>query len=49
MNFLRFIDIFSRQSLLAFSLTHCLPDALESVLTSRSLLETQVKIGVINL
>ncbi|XP_022807104.1 neuroblastoma-amplified sequence-like isoform X1 [Stylophora pistillata] len=37
-----FKDLKARQSLLAFALTHCLPDELESLLKSRSLLETQI-------
>lgn len=38
---------FSRQSLLAFALTHCIPDELESLLKSRSLLETQVILTIL--
>lgn len=37
-----FKDLRARQSLIAFSMTHCTPDELESLLTSRSLLETTI-------
>ncbi|CAH3196515.1 unnamed protein product, partial [Porites evermanni] len=37
-----FKDLKARQSLLAFSLTHCTPDELELLLKARSLLETKI-------
>ncbi|KAM7430043.1 hypothetical protein ABFA07_019200 [Porites harrisoni] len=37
-----FKDLKARQSLLAFSLTHCTPDELEPLLKARSLLETKI-------
>ncbi|XP_048583516.1 NBAS subunit of NRZ tethering complex isoform X2 [Nematostella vectensis] len=35
-------DLKARQSLLAFALTHCSPDAIEELIHSRSLVETQI-------
>ncbi|XP_031558111.1 neuroblastoma-amplified sequence-like isoform X2 [Actinia tenebrosa] len=35
-------DLIARQSLLSFALTHCSPDVIETLINSRSLVETQI-------